>query len=232
MDRTNPKSLNPKSQSPQSQSPKSLNLLLCALFVASCADSKTDAGLTPVYDKETGKLQRLDFDSDKDGRIDTVSFMDGQKVVRIEIDKDQDGRVERWEYYGAERTLERVGFSRSNDGKEDAWSYQGPDGAVARIDVSVNRDGRVNRREFYEKQRLARAEEVDGPGLEPGAALAEAQTWKPARWETYDSSGRLTMVAFDSSGRGTADRRLVYDEAGTARLELDPDGDGRFELSR
>ena len=144
-------------------------------------------GLTPVYDKETGRLQRLDFDSDKDGRIDTVSFMDGQKVIRIEIDKDQDGRVERWEYYGAEQTLERVGFSRSNDGKEDAWSYQGPDGAVARIDVSVNRDGKVNRREFYEKRTAGPRRRSRGSRSRRQARpSAEAQTWKPARWETYD----------------------------------------------
>jgi hypothetical protein len=202
--------------------------------MASCADSKMDAGLTPIYDKETGRLQRLDVDSDKDGRIDAVSFMDGQKIVKIEIDRDQDGRVELWEYYGADRKLERVGFSRSNDGKEDAWSYQAPDGTVARIDVSVNRDGKVSRREFYEDDRLTRAEEVNGPGITPGSAAlpSESQTWKPARWETYDPSGRLAIVAFDSSGRGTPDRRLVYDDAGAARVEFDPDGDGHFEPTR
>jgi len=141
--------------------------------------------------------------------------------------------VERWEYYGAEQKLERVGFSRSNDGKEDAWSYQGSGGVVERIDVSLNRDGKVSRREFYESELLVRAEEVDGPGVAPGpTAGPEDQMWKPARWETYDPAGRLTMVAFDSSGRGTPDRRLAYDEGGTARLELDPDGDGHFEPPR
>lgn len=204
--------------------PKSLDILLLALFIASCADSEPGAGITPAYDKETGRLQRLDYDSDKDGTVDTVSFMDGQKVVRIEIDKNQDGLVERWEYYDQNQELERVGFSRSNDGKEDAWSFQGSDGTVARIDVSLGRDGKVSRREFYEKELLVRAEEID--------PLAAGDTWKPSRWEVFDPSGRLVSAAFDSTGRGTPDRRLVYDADGSARLELDPDGDGRFEASR
>lgn len=212
-----------KSPSPQSPSPKSLGILLCALFAAACGNTDSGAGPKPVYDQQTGKLQRLDYDSDKDGKVDTVSFMDGKNVVRIEIDKNQDGKVERWEHYGQSQKLERVGFSRSNDGKEDAWSYQGPGGSVARIDVSLGRDGKVNRREFFEQELLVRAEETD-----PAAA---GETWKPVRWETYDPSGRLVAAAFDSTGRGTPDRRLVYDADGTARLEVDPDGDGRFEPS-
>ena len=52
--------------------------------------------------------------------------MDGARVVRIEIDKDEDGKIDRWEYYGPDQKLEKVGFSRANDGKEDAWSYSDP----------------------------------------------------------------------------------------------------------
>ena len=210
--------------SPKPRSLLGRHALLLALFIASCADSNSGSGITPAYDKETGRLERLDYDSDKDGKIDTVSFMDGQKVVRIEIDKNQDGKVERWEHYDQSQKLERVGFSRSNDGKEDAWSYEGPDGTVARIDVSLSRDGKVSRREFYEKELLVRAEEID--------PSTDGDTWKPSRWETYDPSGRLNTVAFDSTARGTPDRRLIYDADGTARLELDADGDGRFEPAR
>ena len=77
--------------------PRLAEFLFIALILSSCAGPRDNAGIAPVYDKESGTLQRLDFDSDKDGTTDTVSFMDGQKVIRIEIDKDQDGRVERWE---------------------------------------------------------------------------------------------------------------------------------------
>ncbi len=208
-----------------------LKRLSCALILSSCASPRDDSAIVPVYDKESGRLQRLDYDSDKDGTPDTVSFMDGQKVIRIEIDKDQDGRVERWEYYSQDQKLVRVGISRLNDGIVDAWSYNGPDGSLAQVDLSGNRDGRITRKEFYEAGQLVRVEETapvrsQSVSSDPSAGLSD---WKPARWEFYDRSGRLTTVAFDSSGRGVPERRLVYDTNGGAHLEVDADGDGRFE---
>ena len=40
------------------------------------------------------------------------------------------------------------------------------------------------------------------------------------------------MVAFDTIARGSPDRRLVYGIDGSARLEIDPDGDGIFVLQK
>ena len=81
--------------------------------------------------------------------------MDGASIVRIEIDKDEDGAIERWEYYDANKRLEKVGTSRANDGKVDTWAYPAADGATARIERSTRRDGRVTRTEFYEGGVLA-----------------------------------------------------------------------------
>jgi len=121
--------------------------------------------IEPVYDKQSGRLTLLKYDSDGDGKIDTFCYMDGARVVRIEIDLDQDGKIDRWEYYTADQKLEKVGFSRLNDGKVDAWSYENPDGAIARIELSTKRDGRVDRVEYYELNVLVRAEEdTDGDG--------------------------------------------------------------------
>ena len=69
----------------------------------------------PVYDRETGKLTLLKYDSKGDGKPDTFSYMDGTRVVRIEIDTDQDGKVDRWEYYSGDQKVERIGSSRAND---------------------------------------------------------------------------------------------------------------------
>ena len=193
-----------------------LTVLSCALSVSACSDN-ADAKkrIEPTYDKQTGKLQLLKYDSDGDGKVDTWSYMDGTRVLRIEIDKNQDGKIDRWEYYGADQKLEKVGFSRENDGVEDAWSYAAPDGSIARIEVSTRRDGKVNRTEYYEKNLLAHAEEdTDGDG-------------KIDKWETYDGT-RLVSVAFDTAHRGTPDRRLLYGADGTARLEVDRKGDGHF----
>jgi hypothetical protein len=129
-------------------------------------------------------------------------------VLRVEIDKDEDGKVERWEHYGADQALAKVGFSRANDGTEDAWSYAATDDSIARIEISTHRDGKVNRTEYYEKNALVRAEEdSDGDG-------------KIDKWETFDGAGRMLSVAFDTQHRGTPDRRLVYGPGGTAEFEI------------
>ena len=188
-----------------------------AIATAACTQGSgpKEKHIEPVYDKTTGRLRMLKYDSDGDGKIDTVSYMDGALVVRIEIDKDEDGKVDRWEYYRPDQTLEKVGFSRANDGKEDAWSYAAPDGAITRIELSTRRDGKVNRVEHYEKDLLVRAEEdTEGVGTVD-------------KWETYDGP-RLASVAFDTTHRGTPDRRLIYGADGSARLEVDAAGDGHF----
>jgi hypothetical protein len=177
-----------------------------SLVLPSCGgppSPQLGTGIQAVYDPATGRLQQLRLDSDKNGTVDTVSYMDGTRVIRIEVDKDEDGRVERWEYYGPERQLEKVGFSRANDGKEDAWSFNGLDGSVVRIDISTERDGRVTRTEHYQNGVLTRAEDDDD------------RDGRADRWETYDG-GRLASVAFDTTHRGTPDRRLVYGADGAA----------------
>jgi hypothetical protein len=199
------------------QHPAAAVFLVTALISIGCDREAADARkrITPEYDKKTGKLQLLKYDSDNDGKIDTRSYMDGARVVRIEIDKNEDGLIDRWEYYGPDQKLEKVGFSRANDGKEDAWSYAGPDGTVARIEVSTQRDGKITRIEHYAQNKLVSAEEdTDGDG-------------KFDKWETYDGD-HLASIAFDVTHRGTPDRRLVYGPDGTARMEFDAAGDGHF----
>src|SRR5256886_5785010 len=55
--------------------------------------------------------------------------------------------IDRWEYYGPDQKLAKVGFSRQNDGKEDAWSFPRPDGSIDRIEISTARDGKATRSE-------------------------------------------------------------------------------------
>jgi len=171
--------------------------------------------ITPEYDRKTGKLTLLKYDSNGNGRVDTWSYMDGARVVRIEIDENEDGKIDRWEYYGPDRTLTKTGYSRIGDGKEDAWSYPGADGSVERVEISTKRDGRVTRVERYLKSVLVSAEEdTDGDG-------------QMDKWETYDGQ-RLASVAFDTLHRGSPDRRLLYHADGTVAFEVDRNGDGHF----
>jgi hypothetical protein len=190
-------------------------LACCALAVQGCHGRSARKNILPVYDPNTGRLQQLRYDSDGNGKVDTVSYMDGTRVLRIEIDKDEDGKIDRWEYYDAAGKLEKVGVSRANDGVQDAWSYIGPDGKVSRVAISTSRDGRISRTEFYQADVLMSAEEdTDGDGVVD-------------KWESYES-GRLASVAFDPMHRGKPDRRLTYAADGSVKIEVDAHGMGRW----
>ena len=162
-----------------------------------CNRAPQEKRVQATYDKTTGKLSQLTVDVVKDGKPNITSYMDGTNFLRIEIDKNEDGKIDRWEYYGADQKLEKVGFSRSDNGKPDAWAFQGADGSIARVEVSTKRDGKPNRTEFYEKGVLARAEEdTDADG-------------RVNKWEQYES-GALVSVSFDTTKSGKPTTTIDY----------------------
>ena len=170
---------------------RAILLLILSSGLPACADRSTrDTGIEAKYDKSTGKLSQLTIKG-------KTSHMDGRNFVRIEVDENQDGRVDRWEYYGPDQTLEKVGMSRANDGSPDAWAFAGPDGGVSKIEVSTKRDGRVNRIESYERGHLTKAEEdTDGDG-------------RSDKWETY-ANGVLATASFDPAGTGKPTVTIDY----------------------
>jgi hypothetical protein len=170
---------------------------VAAWFIGCEAPAPKADRVQATYDKASGTLSQLTVDAIKDGKPDVYSYMNGTKFLRIEIDKNEDGKIDRWEYYGPDQKIERVGFSRANDGKPDAWAYQGPDGTLSKMEVSTHRDGKVTRVEFYDKGSLTRAEE-DGDG-----------DGRPDRWETYEN-GALAAVAFDTTHTGVPDKTIDY----------------------
>ena len=200
-----------------------LSWLMLALVTPACAPDPPDpdeeslrASIQAVYDKETGRLREITYDSDQNGTIDTWTYMDGTAVLRIEIDQDEDGIVDRWEYFDEAQQLERVGFSRANDGVVDAWASEGPDGQIAKLEISTVRDSVVDRWEYYENDLMVRAEEdVSGDG-------------QVDKWETY-ADGALVTAAFDENADGRPDRRLTYSAGGRLlTIETDPDPTGSY----
>jgi hypothetical protein len=174
--------------------------------VGCSSPSEAQTDVKAVYDQQTGRLRQLTYDADKNGKADGVSFMDGTRVLRVEIDKDEDGKVERWEYYGADQKLEKVGLSRANDGKVDHWAYRAGDGTLLKMEISTKRDGKVQRTEIYERDVLvAVQEDTDGNDAVD-------------KWETY-SGGTLKSVSFDTDGSGRPGRRLVYGPDGNITVE-------------
>lgn len=132
------------------------------------------------YDPKSGKLQRIDIDQNKNGRIETFSYWDGARVQRIEIDKDEDGKIDRWEHYDAQNKLERVGTSTKDDEVEDSWTYPDEKGFLARVETDTDRDGVIDKRELF----------VPRPGTPDGRVLS--------------------IVELDIDKSGTPGRRLYY----------------------
>ena len=58
---------------------------------------------------------------------------------------------------------------------------------------------------------------------------------QPDKWETYDD-GRVSSAAFDETGDGRPDRRLVYADGALVAIESDPAEDrvyrARIEVDR
>lgn len=200
-------------------------LSLCVTLIALIFSSAALAGcaaeggtVTPVYDPGTRDLVRLDYDVDRDGRVDVRTFMAGGEPVRLEGDQDRDGKVDRWEYYGPGGQLLKLGTSSGRDGVEDTWLYQ--TGTARRIEMSTGRDGVVDRFEYYEGPRLLRVEtDVNRDGTVD-------------HWEEYDGGDLRVLRMDDDQHPGRPVRRLTYRDGAEPLLEFDLDGDGVFQVSR
>jgi len=198
----------------------------CALLVAAC--SGTPAGEKPVaeHDQTTGHLSKIALDANKNGKNDTVSYMDGTRIIRVELDLDENGKTERWDFYRPDGTLEKVGFASRNDGVMDSQAFYATGHVLDRIEISTKRDGRFDRTEFYENSVLVRSQDdVNGDG-------------RPDKWDSYtprpdhaagEPAYAISSSAFDDSGSGHPERRFIYGPKGSvARVEFDRDGTGQW----
>ena len=182
------------------------------------------AAIAPTYDRTTGKLTQLSYDSNHDGRADTWTDMDGTRPLRSRIDQNGDGKVDRWEEYDRTGALVKVGFSRKNDGHADAWVSVSAENAIQRIEMSSTGDERrIDRWEYYDVSHV-------GAGQQGVLIRVEEDTagdGKVHKWETF-RDGALETVAFDEDGDGKPDRRLTYHGVALAVIESQPDASGRF----
>jgi EF hand domain-containing protein len=203
-------------------------LAFVSIVASACGPAATTTGAEAAAKKDVqseydkgGRLTRLTYDRNGDGKIDTWGYMDGSRVVRVEVDEDGDGKVDRWEYHRDPKSPSSSnGSTGSNDSPSGSASAAASPGSgdptLERIDRATKHDGRISRREYFENGVLTRVEEdTDGDG-------------KIDKWETY-SGGTLAIMAIDTKGRGTPDRRLIYQPDGTlSRIETDPSGTGTW----
>ncbi len=77
-----------------------------------------------------GRLERLVYDEDGDGRAEALIFFGpGGKVARSERDTNGDGVVDRWESFISESVWIEADDT-DGDGKPDRRMLHGPDGTV------------------------------------------------------------------------------------------------------
>src|SRR5207244_1464969 len=115
-------------------------MLLC-LTVSACARDR----VVPVYDA-AGAIRRLDYDTNRDGRIEMRTYLVDGRPARLEADGNGDDVIDRWEYYGADGSLSRIGTSSASDGREDTWIVR--NGDQVRMDISTRRNGVADRHEY------------------------------------------------------------------------------------
>ena len=177
-------------------------------FGACAATPAVRDDIAPEYDP-TGRLTRLSYDRDGDGKIDTWGVMDGARVIRVESDEDGNGSVDRWEYH---HTVGSSGASAAAPGPGGAVAA--PDQTIERVDRATRHDGKVSRWEYFSAGALVRVEEdTDADGAVD-------------KWEVYDN-GSLSVLSLDTHGRGAPDRRFVYASDGALlRIEGETTGAG------
>ena len=186
-----------------------LTTIATAVLAAGCSPAPAPAAgsrVSPTYRQDTGRLEKLDYDRNGDGRNDAWAYMNGTRLLRAELDEDFDGRVDRREFYGVGRGGVREGGTAAVRGL----------GVLERVELVSASTGQAFRHETYDSGVLASADEdTDADG-------------RPDKWERY-AGGALTSVALDTRRRGVPDRRLVYaGDGGAPRIETDADGSGQF----
>ena len=186
-------------------------VLVVALNVAAgCRNAPQPGGnaeIRPTYNKDTGRLERITYDRNHDGRPDAWLMMNGTQVVQAQLDENYDGTIDRWEY---------CGNRPATDAAPPAGMPALPRSVLERAEQATRGDAKVTRREWFEKGELVRAEEdTNGSG-------------RVNKWETW-SGGELRRLDLDTKGTGRPDRRLIYPADGSApQLEVDRNGDGTF----
>ncbi len=163
------------------------------------APAKAQGGIEAAYDKATGRLTRLAYDANNNGKHDTWAVMDGARLVSLEADENEDGKIDRWEFYPATATA--------------GGMKQAPE----RIERATHLDGRVSRREFFEAGAMTRVEEdTDGNGAID-------------KWETYAGGALVLLALDTDGGGKPDRRLVYRPDGSLDRIEADPSGSGRFE---
>jgi hypothetical protein len=161
-----------------------------------------DRGPYKAFYDAWGRLQRIEYDSNGDGRADHIARHDGQKhAQRMDVDSDFDGRTDRWERYDDEGRLLKVGTARAPGLAPDLWTSVAAPGEPQRLEHDADGDGVIERAEVLRNGLVAEVE-VDSD-----------RDGRMDRWQRWEK-GRLLSEELDTNRDGAADRTLRYDSRG------------------
>ena len=175
----------------------------CAVGVAGLTTAACDAPpasadanrVQAQYDKSSGKLTRLEYDGNANGKPDTWAFMDGTRLSRLEADENEDGKIDRWEYYSATQpsagrpTPERIERATRFDGRVSRKELF-DNGVLTRIEEDTNGDNAIDKWETY------------SAGVLAVMALDTQHRGKPDRKLIYRPDGTLDRIEVDPDGSG------------------------------
>jgi hypothetical protein len=168
-----------------------------------------DKGAYKAFYDAWGRLQRIEYDSNGDGRPDHIALHAGKHhPYEIDVDADFDGKTDRWELYDDEGKLVKIGTARAPGLAPNLWTSAGAPGQPERREHDEDGDGRMERVEISREGKVAEVE-VDGD-----------RDGRIDRWQRWEN-GRLVAEDLDTDRDGKADRTVRYDPRGKV-LALEP----------
>ena len=191
-------------------------------------DSDGNAEEVRYLDPESGRLVRVERDSDFDGKLDDFVTYDGDTPAIRVRDTNANGASDSWERF-AGGVLEAKTLDQDHDGVKDTFFRYGG-GELTELLRDANNDGTIDRIERYRARRRTHTEEdttLNGfmdtwteyavVGDAEVVARIERDTHdkgKPNVFETYETQDELTRLARkeeDLDADGTIDVVSTYE---------------------
>ncbi|MBL8602916.1 MAG: hypothetical protein JNK72_13410 [Myxococcales bacterium] len=188
------------------------------------ADTHFDGSRDRTMIYVEGRLNRVDYDANNDGRYDTTDQVgqDGRVLLRL-TDRDWNSIPEHWEQLDAHGRRTAAWDDANQDSAAERFRAYDPAGRVTEEGTDANGDGLYEVNKIFNTRwpegahpvRIERDDNRDG--------IFE-------RRETYTREGVLRAVNLDTNGDGIRDHLTLMRPDGSVRKEgFDRDGDGSFE---
>jgi hypothetical protein len=134
-------------------------------------------------------------------------------------DKDHDGQIDTWTYSSWNGVVRKIEEDRNQDRRPDLWTSYDADGEMSQIEKDKNYDGKPDLLETFLAGRISSGRydfDLDG--------IFEIRNF-------YNKKGGLIRLERARNKSGRIDAISFYDGKSShpKRIELDEDGDGRFE---